>query len=155
MKLRLSFFALLLAPVLVFAENAAAKIDTPSEVLKKFVKAAFKDFDYESAMALAHGDQKDFIRMMARSMAYWKKAAAAGDAEAKAKLAGIKAKSDKFTFEITNESIEGDLAVVSVVWKTDGKTKSDLSFFMKVDGAWKSISPKDYFKARKARSGGK
>jgi hypothetical protein len=155
MKYRTAFLALLLAPVLAFAENAAVKTDTPSEVLKKFIKAAFKDRDYETAMTLSHGGQKDFIRMMAKSMAYWQKAAAAGDAEAKAKLAGIEAKSARFTFEITKESIDGDLAVVSAVWKIDGKTKTDFAFFMKVDGAWKCIGPEDYFKALKARNGGK
>ena len=155
LKSRISFFALLLAPVLAFADNAAEKTDTPSEVLKKVVKATIKDRDYESAMALSHGDQKDFIRMMARSMAYWQKAAAAGDAEAKARLAGIEAKSAQVTFEITSERIDGDLAVLTVKWKTDDKTKSGFAFFMKVDGAWKYISPEDYFKAVKARRGGK
>ena len=155
MKLRTALFALLLAPMLTFAENVAEKTDTPSEVLKKLTEAAFKNRDYESAMALSHGEQKEFIRMMAKNMAYLQKAAAAGDAEAKARLAGIEAKSARITFEITGENIDGDLAVVSANWKIDGKTRSQLAFFMKVGGAWKCISWEDYLEALKARSGGK
>ena len=155
MKFRLSLFALLLAPVLVFAGNAAVKPDTPSEVLKKFFQAAFKDFDYETALTLAHGEQKEFIRMLERSMAHLKKSAAAGDAEAQAKLAQIEAKSASFTLEIVDETIRGDFAMVTAVSKIGDQTKKVYAFFMKVDGEWKNISPSDYAKFFKARNGGK
>ena len=149
MKFRILLVTLLLAPVLAFA---GGKTDSPSEVLKKLTKATFRDFDYATAMALSHGEQKEFIRMLERSMAHLKKSAAAGDAEAQAKLAQIKAKSASFTLEIIDETIRGDFAMVTAVWKIGDKTKKGYAFFMKVDGEWKNISPHDYAKFFKARS---
>lgn len=152
MKIRMLLAALLLAPVFAFA---AGKTDSPSEVLKKTSKAAFKDHDFATAMALSHGEQKDFIRMMARNMAHLRKSAAAGDAEAKAKLARIEAKSASFTLEIVDETIRGDFAMVTAVWKIGDRTEKGYAFFMKVDGEWKNISPSDYAKFFKAGNGGK
>jgi|GEM_PF-6697426 len=152
MKFRILLTALLLAPVLAFADG---KNDSPSEVLKKVMKAAFKDYDYAIAMELSHGEQKEFLRMAARNMAYLQKSAAAGDAEAKAKLAKIQAKCADFTCEIKDEKIDGDLAVVTVVWKIGDKTRLKFAFFMKVSGEWKNISQSDYAEALKTCNGGK
>jgi len=149
MKFRILLAALLLAPALAFA---GGKTDSPSEVLKKFVKAAFNDQDFATAMALSHGEQKEFIRMQEKGMAWLKKSAAAGDPEAKAKLAQIKAKSASFTLEIIEEQIDGDLAVVTAVWKIGDKKQAGVACFAKVNGEWKNISTEDYSKAVKARS---
>ena len=112
-KLLLVFGTLVLVPMFAFADaSAVEKKDSPSEVLNKLLTATFKNFDYATAMALSHGWQKDFLRMQAKSMAWLKKSAAAGDAEAQAKLAKIKVKSAQFTWEIKDEKIDGDLAVV-------------------------------------------
>lgn len=152
MKLRMAFFALLLAPVLVFA---GGKTDSPSEVLKKSSKAVFKDNDFATAMALSHGEQKEFLRMAAKNMEHLKKSAAAGDPEAQAQLAQIEAKSASFTLEIIDEKIQDDFAMVTAVWKIGDKSKRGYAFFMKVGGEWKNISPHDYAKSFKARRGGK
>ena len=152
MKFRMLLAALLLAPVLAFADG---KTDSPSEVLKKLMKATFRDFDYATAMALSHGEQKEFIRMLEKGMEHLQKSAAAGDAEAQAKLAQIKAKSAQFTWEIIEEEIDGDLAAVTVVSKIGDKKHAGLACFTKVDGEWKNISTEDYSKAVKARNGGK
>ncbi len=153
-KLLLVLGALVLVPMFAFADaSAVEKKDSPSEVLNKLLTATFKNFDYATAMALSHGWQKDFLRMQAKSMAWLKKTAAAGDAEAQAKLAKIKVKSAQFTWEIKDEKIDGDLAVVTTVWKIGDKTSLNSNFFMKVGRAWKSISPEDYSNALKARSG--
>ena len=154
MKFRILLAALLLAPIIGFAENTAAAPDSPSEVLKKLM-TAIRDHDYATAMALSHGEQKEFIRMQEKGMVHLRKSAAAGDAEAQAKLTEILTKSAKFTWEIIEEEIDGDLAVITVVGKIGDKKKASVCCFMKVDGGWKNISTGEYSKAFKARRGGK
>jgi len=153
MKFRILLATLLLTPSLVFA-GSDGKTDSPSEVFKKLT-AAVKNHDYATAMALSHGEQKEFIRIQEKGMARLKKSAAAGDPEAQAKLAEIQTKSANCTVEIIEEEIDGDLAAVTAVWKIGDKKQAGVSCFTKMNGEWKHISIEDYSKAVKARHGKK
>jgi len=134
MKLHILLTALLLAPVLAFA---GGKTDSPSEVMKKVIESAFRNMDFETAIPLSHGEVKKYFQTSAEVIAQMQKAADAGDAETKARLAGIKAKYAKVIYEIKGEKIDGDAAVVTVIRKLDGKAETHYFYLVKIDGAWK------------------
>ena len=160
MKLRKLLSALLLAAGVVFVagRQEAGGADTPSEVLLK-VHRAIRNLDFDTCAKLTYGQANVDVRKMEKFVAGMTEAARNGDENAEMKLNELKTSLRKWRIEITDEKIDGDLAVVDIVDVNalSGKDGPSKQQFRKIDGEWKLIDTEDYRKelaARKATSAG-
>lgn len=139
MKFRMLLAALLLAPVLAFAENAAAAPDSPSGVMRRIFESAFRNMDFETAVPLSHGEAQKHFRTSAEIVAEMRKGAESGDAVLKEQWIRIRAKYAEVAYEIKDEKIDGDQAVVTVIRRSGGSTESIRCYLVRIDGGWKYV----------------
>lgn len=161
MKFRALLSAFLLAAGLAFvAEGGDPKpMDSPSEVLKKFLVVMHKQ-DFAAMAELSYGERRTESLRVVETVKRLKQAAESGDEKAKNELAllnqmldDVKVGLEKVKVDVKREKIEGDLAEVDAVVSgtSDKKVTVRQSYFKKVNGEWKIISSADY-KAEKAKT---
>ena len=160
MKFRALLSALLLAAGLVCVADAKeTKPASPSEVLKKFI-VAMREQDFAAMANLSYGERQAESQRVAETLKLLKQAADSGDEKAKKELAlinqmlnDVKVGLEKVKIDIKLEKIDGDLAEVDAVVSgtSDKKVVVRQSYFKKVNGEWKIITPADY-KAAKAKT---
>jgi len=147
MKFRslLSAFAFAAGLVFVTAFNPFAS--SPSQVTAKALKAALQKCDLEKFAELSSGKTAEEFRGMASELKRLRELAEKGDQNAKKMLDEIEAGLKSVQFEVKSEKIEGDYAVVYIVFTINGKQKAAKSYLHKVDGDWKIISDHEYILA--------
>ena len=151
MKSRSLLSALAVAFGLVFVTAfSAAAADSPTEVAGKAF-AAMHMCDFEKVAKLSSGEMVEDAKRMTEVIRMMKTAAQNGDQKVQAELNEIVSGFERMSVTFGNEKIEGDFAVVDVTIKVAGEkggvVKNEKAYLRKIDGSWKLISAKEYFKA--------
>lgn len=121
--------------------------DTPSQVVAK-LGAALRNCDIDAIPGLCYGTEKVKVLNAADRFAVLSCAAKKGNSKAQKGLKKFKEELPAKS-EIRGEKIDGDLAVVDVVFEN----VSDSIYLKKIGGEWKIVGKADYDKEKAARSG--
>lgn len=129
--------------------------DTPSQVVAKLCKA-IGDYDFDAIPGLCYGTEKMKALNAADRFAMLTCAAKKGNSKAQKDLKKLMEELRPPKFEIRGEKIDGDLAVVDVIFNGgfyESKNVSDPQYLKKIGGEWKIIGKAAYDKEKAARKG--
>ena len=147
MKFRSLLSVAVLAAGLVSVTAFKPFAPSPSQVTTRALKAAIQKCDLEKFAELSSGKTADEFRGTASELKQLRALAEKGDQNAKKMLEEIEAGLKSVKFEIKDEKIEGEFAVVTVVFTVNGKKSAAKSYLRKIDGAWKIVSDHEYIEA--------